>query len=530
MGSKLRRGIVVIMVLASTVFAQEFSGKCGTGRYIPGFFPSVDHEEMISTTRPVLQSSEVSLSGHFRIHFDTVGLHAPIARDAAGNILPNATYRTFVDTLKYILDSVWIAQVETFGFAPPVSDNGRGGGNEYDVYIVDLGGGWFGETVPEYDFPVSSGKQNQQYTSFIRVDNDFGFGYRTKGIDALKVTCAHEFQHALQVSNTGLWMNDFYFYEICAEAFEPVVFPDVKDYLNDVRTYFNSIESIPLFTAAYPGYERAIFGYFLMLRHGTQSMADLWNEIRLLRPIPALKKLFGTRQTSLELEYAEFSEWIYFTNTRADSLKYFPDARTFPPLKFYSTVVTTPAVQTVPGTAKSFSTHFIKAYHGSDSTHVILAAANENDLLTGSDRGYSYELRHSLNQFTGSSEIKTNLFAEFSATPASERQFWNYKIQTSSGPYMITSAECFPNPFNPRKSPLFITVDLTFGTDAHIYVYSTSMDLVYSGAVRTNTYSGKRFATWDGFDARGIMAASGIYFYFITDQIRTIRGKFAVVR
>ena len=522
--------VVVLVVISMPAFAQESAVKCGTGRYIPGFIDRTIPEEMISTSRPVLHRNEMSPSGKFRIHFDTIGTNVPVMRDGNGNVVPNSTYRSFIDTLKTIADSVWKAEVESFGFRAPVQDDGRGGGDEYDIYVVDLGGGWFGETVPEYDFPHGSTKTNQQYTSFMRVENDFGIGYRTKGINALKVTIAHEFQHAIQVSGSGLWMSDFYFYELSAEAFEPVVFPDVKDYINDVKIYFTNISSIPLFSNIYPGYERAIFGLYLIRRFGTDVMVNLWEEMRTARPIPALQKSLLQEATTVEKEYAEFGDWIYFTESRADSIHYFPDARIFPSLTFYQSISADNSVQLVQGSAKSFSTHFIKATHGIDSTHFILTNVDVDDVLNERNTEYLYQLRLSAIPSSGLTEVRPDLFAEFSPMPDSDSKYWKYRVQTSQGPYLALPFTSFPNPYEPANGLMYFNVDMDLSASPQLYIYSMSMDLIYSGEAKTSLYSGKMFPVWDGRDNRNKTTGSGIYFYFLTDNSKTINGKFAILR
>ncbi|MHB1051087.1 MAG: MXAN_6640 family putative metalloprotease [Bacteroidota bacterium] len=529
MGIKYLIGIMAILS-GTPAFSQESAVKCGTGRYIPGFLDSKVTEEMISTSRPVLHRSEMSPSGKFRIHFDTIGVNVPVMRDASGNVVPNTTYRSFVDTLKVIADSVWNAEVETFGFRAPVPDAGRGGGDEYDIYIVDLGGGWFGETVPEYDFPLVPGKTNQQYSSFMRVENDFGIGYRTKGINALKVTIAHEFQHAIQVSGTGLWMSDFYFYELSAEAFEPVVFPDVKDYINDVKIYFTNISSIPLFSKIYPGYERAIFGVYLIRRFGTDIMVNLWEEMRSAQPIPALQKSLQQKATTVEKEFAEFADWIYFTESRADSVNYFPDARIFPPLTFYQNIVADNSVQLIQGSAKSFSTQFIKATHGSDSTHFVLTNVDIDDALAVRNADYLYQLRLSTGPSSGLTEVRPDLFADFDPIPDTDSKYWKYRVQTSRGPYLSIPLTSFPNPYEPAKGLMYFNVDMNLSPAPQLYIYSISMDLVYSGEAKTSLYSGKLFPVWNGRDNQNNTPGSGIYYYFLTDNSKTVNGKFAILR
>ena len=96
-------------------------------------------KEAYVAVRPVMQTSILSPSGKFRIHFDTTGTNQPAMVTSDGIAIPNTTNQ-YVDTLAKILDIVWQTEIDSFGFAPPPSDGGRGGGDELDVYVSNLGG------------------------------------------------------------------------------------------------------------------------------------------------------------------------------------------------------------------------------------------------------------------------------------------------------------------------------------------------------------------------------------------------------
>ncbi|MBW7888413.1 MAG: hypothetical protein H3C35_08645, partial [Bacteroidetes bacterium] len=337
-----------------------------------------------ASSRPLLQTSRRSPSGNFRIHFDTTGSNTPALLTETGNRIPG-TYSQFVDSAAAIFDMVYKKEVQEFQFPAPPSDAGRGDGGEYDIYIIEYGSQLiFGETVPESDYPISPQKTNTQYPTYIQIDNDFGSGYRTMGMLALRATAAHEYFHAIQVGNYGLWEDDSYFYELTAEAMENTVFREAKDYLFDLKTYYSHISSIPLFTNANNslsrGYERAIFGIFLMKKFGVQAMREVWNAVALERPVAAVQTALNNLSTTIEREYVDFSLWNFYTGDRTVfQTKYFDDAEEFSPLAMTERALTASTVQ-IASTLQAFATSYVKVFTGSDSAYIILSNINYGDV------------------------------------------------------------------------------------------------------------------------------------------------------
>ncbi|MFA6542640.1 MAG: hypothetical protein WCT99_13655, partial [Bacteroidota bacterium] len=139
-------------------------------------------------------------------------------------------------------------------------------------------------------------------------------------------------------------------------------------------------------------------------------------------------------------------------------------------------------------------------------------------------------LQLSASPSSGLTEVRPDLFAEFSPMPDSDSKYWKYRVQTSQGPYLALPLTSFPNPYEPAKGLMYFNVDMDLSTSPQLYIYSMSMDLIYSGEAKTSLYSGKMFPVWDGRDNRNKTTGSGIYFYFLTDNSKTINGKFAILR
>ena len=520
---------IVLMFFVAMLSAQEQSEKCGTFRHVRSLNQAKKlHLKLPAVTRPELQKSVLTRNQKFRIHFDTSGVNTPAMVDAAGNRVPNSMQK-YLDTLSVILDSVWNAEIVTYGFSEPPADENRGGGNEYDFYVLNLGAGLFGETVIEYDIPVGTSKINQQYASFIRIENDFGLGYRTKGILAVLATTAHEFHHAVQVGGSGVWEDDqFYFYEMCAESMENTVFKDAKDYIYDVQTYFKNLSSIPLFAlrsqTSFAGYERAIWGMFLMKKYSASVMKDIWDEMKQIRPVPALTNALNKHSTSIQREYVDFSFFNFYTAHRADSVHGYTDAKIFPSVVLSGSAVASPVIQEISVESKSFVSNYYKVSQSSDSAFIIVSNTNYDDLVSDGQKTLMSKIAYTSSSTSGFPSIANSIYASFSAT---EPQHWSY---IPLGKKSLPS--CFPNPLKPSTSSLLISLE-GFGApnDAILTIVSAiDLDLVYTHSIEYTTFSGIQYAEWKGRDNKGEIVPSGIYLYILSKGSNSIKGKFAVIR
>ncbi len=169
-------------------------------------------EEILSlANRPVLSGSPtsfVSNGGNFRIHYTTTGIDA-CALSYAQDIAENMDYS-------------WTIECDSMGYFTPPPDYNVGGDDLYDIYIAYLSGGTLGYTssAGEYKPPDST---HSCSASHIVMGNDLGSNHQ-------KVTSAHEFQHAVQMSYD--YEEPTWFMENCAVWMEDQVYDDINDYLN----------------------------------------------------------------------------------------------------------------------------------------------------------------------------------------------------------------------------------------------------------------------------------------------------------
>ena len=297
---------------------QESGGLavCGTPHLVQAMSAvpnlSTDYQTRLgklARRRTDAQHTLLSPSGRFRIHYDTEGRHAVSPKDDDANGIPD-----YIDLALVVLDSTWVLEVEQLGYNPPPADNGLGGGDEYDAYVIDIGGRYYG-----YAYPETSGATTY---SHLEIDNNFTDpGYKqTRGLDALRVTIAHEFHHAIQfgyyAGQDGSWWQ-----ESTSTWMEEVAYPHIDDYLQYL-TYFLSEPRRALNSGPYGSlhtYGSAIFSHFLNQRYGRELNRLIWEEVGQRKSVHLDHFDHVIRQAEpggLGVTMGEFAVWNYFTNHR----------------------------------------------------------------------------------------------------------------------------------------------------------------------------------------------------------------------
>ena len=278
---------------------------------------------------PSLAHHAVSPSGHFRFHYDTEGPDAVGAADADGNGVPD-----YVDLAMTLADSAWHVQVEVLGYQEPPEDGGFGGGDEIDIFLTDVGRSRrYGLT-----YPLSGGDRGPSY---LEIDNDFENpvfgtadgvcpGYSgSRGHDALRVTLAHEFFHAVQFGYyqgyDGAWWQ-----EASATWMEDVLHPGVNDYLQYVCIFLESPKRA--LDGGDPridlhAYGSSIFAFFLDQRYGRETIRFTWEEHARRRAVSlanfdrALRDFHGEAgesgpEAGLDRAFSDFAVWSWFVGDR----------------------------------------------------------------------------------------------------------------------------------------------------------------------------------------------------------------------
>lgn len=267
-----------------------------------------------------LEDSVLSPSGVFAIHYTTGG----IDRIYTG-------FEGYADSVAAIYDEVYAYFIDTLEYPAPPSDGfyPEGGGDAFDIYLIDLGTSYYGLTYT--DSILIDGPLSTRATAFQVLDNDYDHVAHLypDRLDAVRVTCAHEFFHVVQF---GIDFTEFpdqgpYWMEMSATWMEEMKY----DYINDYYYYLPSFYvdprlSFERFDSSYDlhPYGSMVFPLFLSERFGTDMIRDIWLKCADLGQgsqfLPAAGEVIDSAtsgQESFATAFQEFALWNYFTENRS---------------------------------------------------------------------------------------------------------------------------------------------------------------------------------------------------------------------
>lgn len=208
------------------------------------------------------------------VHYTTAGADAPEPTDSDGDGDPD-----YVETVSATFEEVWTEEVTRMGFRAPLPDVPGGGranpDTRLDVYIQDLGAeGLYGFCQPE----APPGAMFFNVPGFCAVDNDFvpaQFPVGANGLEALRVTAAHEFFHAVQFAYDVA--EDRWFMEGTAAWMEDEIYDDINDNYQYLTTSAVKFPAVPVDY----GDEGFQYGSFLFFRYlselfGPGIILEIW--------------------------------------------------------------------------------------------------------------------------------------------------------------------------------------------------------------------------------------------------------------
>src|SRR5579883_368653 len=245
-------------LISGSALAQEGPVKCLTRNLIVS--PKARQPLFFFDT--TFRNSLVSPSGRFVIHYDATASNPD-------SVAPPE----FVERAAEEADSAYDFEVNILGYDPPATR----WDNHYHIYLSPLhldvqDGRPYGFTFwNTNDILPSSPSGNVRTRSYSVVDDSFGYAYPTHWFDALRITIFHEFFHQIQFSKYGkppTFGPDYVFFqEMSSVWMEWLSTPNVKDYLNYVKSYLSTLDT-RFDLSPSSGYGQYIFFASLSNRYG----------------------------------------------------------------------------------------------------------------------------------------------------------------------------------------------------------------------------------------------------------------------
>lgn len=217
--------------------------------------------------KPILTDEKVVVSSgnHFRIHYSSTinGIDTPPLADSNGNGIPD-----WIETVADVFEAVYNREVQSMGYRSPSS-------TPYDVYLRNL--------VIYLGLTTSGNITGNSATSFIEIDKDYkNFATPYSPLSLLKITAAHEFNHAIQ------YAYNYYFEAWYAETTSSWMEDEVFDSVNQTYDYLAEYLATPLGgtqpNTVYAldnstGYSRWIFNRYLFEQfYPEDKIRNIWEK------------------------------------------------------------------------------------------------------------------------------------------------------------------------------------------------------------------------------------------------------------
>ena len=483
----------------------------------------------------VLQAD--TIAGHFHIFYDTTGTNEPALLDNNSQRIPG-TAKAYIRLVAEIFNHVWDVEIDQMGYSAPPFEGGQA---YYNIFVKDIRD--YGETYFDETTRMNAEQNPPLYRSYIVIDNDYQeIQYYTHGVNALKVTAAHEFHHAIQIGSYGFWANDTYAHELTSTWFEDVVYTEMNDYYQYLTDFFGNQnrtsgfwQGLSFNSHTFDGYERCIFAHFLAKRFNMEIMKEIWTGMRTL-PFNESYDAFleGSdaalinHGSNLQSAFTEFTNWTYHTADRADTVKYFPEGNQYPrfqalqKLAFYNTTSATS------GDVEPLSSSMYEFDMQKDTITVIIANVNIGSALT---------------RTTGTQNIGVTLSSQALSPPYQEfanglkvkitvddLSLWRPFIMQDSAQIPRLHMDAAPNPYRLAQAPsLKLPINQDGAKTAEVFFFTSSFQLVYSGFLNIGDEDGFRAIVVPTSEVRSKLS-SGIYFILAKTATSDYKWKVAVIR
>ena len=494
--------------------------------------------------RPVYPKYYLSPSGKFRLHYTESSSNAVSSTDSDQSGISD-----YIEEAAEIFDYCYQFEIDTLDYEPPPSDNSIDG-PEIDIYFTNIYDAYaytyFEEEIPNTPY--------EDWTSYLVIDNDFQGNFFTKGIDALKVTFAHEFFHMIQGAYfIGFVNSDFkdrFFYEMSSTWMEEMVYSEINDYYQYLPSFFSNTRYPLSYWNNNFEYGSSIFLIFVQQNYGPEIIKRSWELLKNsydnsnYNSIKALKAAFEEEGFTFEDAFSNFGVWNYFTGYRSNIMKFYEEAHAYPMFAVNDTIRFNSEVS-VSDTIYAITTNY-HILNPEISGNIILRQAHDDPnnwrsaiIIDKVDPDISSEIHSQsivnldhVNSFdnlilvSANVEIPDVLSNQLSNYSKSISQF-NFSRESLTGEEML-----FPNPYiSELHQILKIKVNLPSSTELDCSILSETGRLVYQYSLG-EVQAGEALIQipWDGKENTEREVSSGVYVCLLSGDGINIPFKFVYVR
>lgn len=537
------KNLIIILILTLS-YSLHSVPKCNHTTHGEKLDKFLNEILMDSSGRPLHDAVRISDKGFFNIYYFTAGENAPEILDKDQNGHPD-----YVDSAAFYADMVYSIEVEQIGFLSPIPEPG-GLSDAYDIYLWDLGNDLasYGQTVPtDQIFPK---KTFRRYYSYMLIDNNYskldssiGISgkvqtYYTFGYDALKVTIAHEFHHAIQNMYGIDNLTALTFMESTSTFFEHYVFPSIPDYVQYVKQLFKEPAKMPF---GYKGssnilgpYAYSLFMIYLNEKYDIYLIRKMWeNVLDGNNNFYALEIALNSYNSSLNNAWCEFKDWCYYTGDRTIQDNYFEYAESYPEITFYKNEI----FEYPSRSSSSFLEPYEMRYYryifqnegslSDDTLDIAMGSFDIESARFNSGNNIPYELAITTQEIPGSKQLQDLPLYFF--IDANYDAFC-YEMLLNRGSVNINVANAYPNPYKPNTGEvLFFPAPQSSILYDKVYlsIYSVDMIPLYQDFVNVTANNNKLVVPLERFPEN---ISTGVHIFSVKHNDEFLLGKIAIIR
>ena len=477
--------------------------------------------------------------GNFHFYYDTTGTDAAAMLNS-NNIPLEGTAEEYIDSLGVIFNYVKDIEINQLGYKSP------------NAFLFPM-------TVEVLNLTTIYGDANGFK---IRLDNDFS-DFPTVGLNAARVTAAHEFHHNIQ--NAYAADPDRFYMELTSVWMEEIVYNEVNDYYNYLRSYKGLLgnPSATFFsTDRTIEYSRGVWGKFLEEKFlheyqttdtGRAIMKRSWEYISRGNTAHISIDSALLPHGGFSIAFGEFTKWNLFIGRNADTVHYYSEGKNYywlePIGNGYGKRFDNPRFEDVHNVTgirytlvdsfiPNFAVRYLQTQINADTIFTMLS---HHSMTVGGNVPFRYRIQ----QEEGDSSFHKLPNFLFTKLETRNGNLWtNANLNDWTTFELVTRATTeenliiYPNPFVYDGSKnLKIQLPASAGDKVSLNIISVDLASVYSG---TNLFAYEDFreqigyrsrvVEWNGKTDENDVPSTGIYFVILSSGEKQWLGKFAFIR